>query len=100
MHLLVTGAQGVVDTHVGPYLSKQTIEALQTGATVRIVGATETIHGKEFFLARQLTVGGRTVTVRSPHGALVPEHNPSVKRSRHENKTAQTSQAALNGGAR
>ena len=100
MHLLVTGAQGVVDTHVGPYLSKQTKEALQTGATVRIVGASVSINGKEFFLARQLTVGGRTVTVRSPHGILVREHAPRAARSRHENKTAQTSQAALNGGAR
>jgi hypothetical protein len=100
MHLLVTGAQGVVDTHVGPYLSKQTKEALQTGTPVRIVGDMVSLNGKEFFLARQLTVGGRTVTVRSPHGALVREHSPRATHSRHENKTAEISQFAPDGGAR
>ena len=100
MHLLVAGATGVVDVHVGPYLGKQTTESLQKGATVRIVGASVSLHGKEFFLARQLTVGSRTVTVRSPHGSLVREHSPRASHSRHENKTAKTSQVVLNGGAR
>jgi hypothetical protein len=100
MHLLVTGPQGVVDTHVGPFLSKQTVEALQTGTQVRIVGASVSLNGKEFFLARQLTVGGRTVTVRSPHGLLVRQITPRKARSTSENKTEQTSHVALDGGAR
>ena len=99
-HLLVTGATGVVDAHVGPYLSKQTTQALQKGATVRIVGASVSLHGKEYFLARQLTVGGRTVTVRSKNGLLVRNQSPRAKHAKSENKTAKTSQVVLNGGAR
>lgn len=100
MHLLVAGPQGVVDTHVGPYLSKETREALRAGAPVQIVGAAVSLNGKEYFLARQLTVGTRTVTVRSPHGFLVREHAPRVARSKAESKTEKTSQVELNGGAR
>ncbi|MGB8013008.1 MAG: hypothetical protein WCF68_15450 [Terriglobales bacterium] len=100
MHLLVSGAQGVVDAHVGSLLSKRTIEALQTGTPVRIVGASVTLHGKEFFLARQLTIAGRTVTVRSQHGFLVHEHPAQKTHSSTEKKTVKTSQVELNGGAR
>jgi hypothetical protein len=71
MHLLVAGPQGVVDTHVGPFLSQETKAALQTGMPVQIVGASVSLHGKEYFLARQLTVGGRTVTIRNTRGFLV-----------------------------
>jgi hypothetical protein len=92
MHLLVAGPQGKVDTHVGPYLSKETIASLQTGAPVQIIGATLSLHGKTYFLARQLTVGGRTVTVRSERGFLVHEHSPRVARSRTEGKSGETVQ--------
>ncbi len=100
MHLLVAGPQGVVDAHVGSLLSKKTEEALHTGTPVQIVGANVSLHGKEYFLVRLLTVGGRTVTVRSEHGLLVREHSPRVARSKTENKTEKTSQVELNGGAR
>ena len=100
MHLLVAGPQGVVDTHVGSFLSKATKESLQVGTSVQIIGATLKLRGKEYFLARQLTVDGRTVTVRSKHGLLVREHTPRAKRSPSASKTEQKSQAALNGGAR
>jgi hypothetical protein len=59
-----------------------------------------TLRGKEYFLARQLTVDGRTVTVRSKHGLLVREHTPRATRSPSAGNTEQKSQAALNGGAR
>jgi hypothetical protein len=84
MHLLVIGPRGIVDTHVGSFLSKETKESMQAGALVRIVGAPILLHGKEYFLARQLTVGGSTVTLRSEHGLL-------VRASSH---------VELNGGAR
>jgi hypothetical protein len=74
MHLLVAGPQGVVDSHLGRFLSKQTKEALQTGMPVRIVGATCSLNGKEYFLARQLTVGGQTVTIRNARGLLIYPH--------------------------
>jgi hypothetical protein len=71
MHLLVNGSEGIVDAHVGPFLSKDVQEALHTGLPIQIVGATETVHGKQFLLARQLIFGGRLVTVRSQNGFLV-----------------------------
>jgi len=100
MHLLVAGPEGVVDTHVGSFLSKATKESLQVGTPVQIVGATMSLRGKKYFMARQLTVGGRTVTVRSKHGLLVREHAPRATRSASAGKTEPISQAALNGGAR
>jgi hypothetical protein len=94
MHLLVASPQGIVDTHVGPYLSKETKEALRTGTPVQIVGATLTLHGKEYFLARQLTVGGRTVTIRSARGFLIQPHGNRTAR------IAKTAEVERNGGAR
>ena len=95
IHLLVAGPQGVVDAHVGPFLSKETKESLQAGMPVRIVGAMSSLNGKNYLLARELTVGGSTVTVRSKHGLLVPVHSPRAQRTRAE----KTPQAELNGGA-
>jgi hypothetical protein len=91
MHLLVAGPEGVVDSHVGSFLSKQTKESLQAGASVRIVGAMSSLHGKDYFLVRQLTVGGRTIKVRSERGVLEPEHSPRAARTR-VNKTTKTTQ--------
>lgn len=71
MHLIVSGPEGMVDAHVGPFLSKDVLEALRAGLPIQIVGAMETLHGKQFLLARQLIFGGRMVTVRSQNGFLV-----------------------------
>jgi hypothetical protein len=94
MHLLVAGPQGLVDTHVGPFLSKQTTAALQAGMPVRIVGANVSMHGRNYFLARQLTVGNNTVTIRNEHGLLRPSGRMARPASRKTSRTAQ------NGGAR
>ena len=96
MHLLVVGPQGVIDTHVGPFLSKQTKEALHTGTSVQIVGAMTSLHGKNYLLARLLTVGDHTVTVRSTHGLLAPVPSARKALARRENK----SPVEVNGGAR
>ncbi len=95
MHLLVAGPDGVVDTHVGPFLSKQTIEALQAGTPVQIVGAMSSIRGKDYLLARQLSVAGRTITVRSERGILVHEHSPRAAHASQDksDKTAQKESA-------
>jgi hypothetical protein len=87
MHLLVAGPQGVVDTHVGPFLSKETTAALQNGTFVQVIGAPLSLHGKNYFLARQLTVGGRTVTVRSEQGFLVHQSAPRLARPRRDVKS-------------
>ena len=71
MHLLVTGARGTIDAHVGSLLSKPTRDALHVGLPVQIVGAVEVINGRPFVLARQLTFGGRTINVRSKTGFLL-----------------------------
>ncbi len=80
MHLLVASSQGVVDAHLGPFLSEQTKSALEKGAPVRMLGAMLSLHGKDYLLVRQLTVGGRTVILRSPHGLLVHERVPGEQR--------------------
>ena len=74
MHLLVQSAQGTVDVHVGPYLTKDVREALRPGMSVQIVGAMATLHGNEYLLARYMTVGGHTVLLRSENGFLVQAH--------------------------
>jgi len=96
IHLMVAGPQGLVDVHLGPFMSKQTKEALQAGMPVRIVGATTSLHGKTYLLARQITFGESTVTVRSPRGFLEVGHadRPHVGRSKARTKID------ANGGAR
>jgi len=91
MHLLVAGPEGVVDAHVGPYLTKDTQEALHAGLPVQIVGAVEQLHGKSILLARQLIFGGRTVTVRNENGFLVRAHGPRPD-SGPDNRNANTTQ--------
>jgi len=71
MHLMVAGPAGLIDAHIGPFMTKQTKEVLQAGVPVRLVGAKTTVRGKTFFLARQLTVDGNTIQVRTPRGFLV-----------------------------
>jgi hypothetical protein len=91
MHLMVAGPEGMVDAHVGPYLTKDAQEALHAGLPVQIVGAVEEHNGKSFLLARQLIFEGRTVTVRSENGFLVRARASRVARSRPD-KTTKTTQ--------
>ena len=95
MHLLVAGPGGLVDAHVGPFLSKETKAALVAGRPVKIVGATTTLHGKSYLLARQLTVGENIVTVRSSRGILMPPHSDAARA-----RIKKSSQTEHNGGAR
>jgi hypothetical protein len=92
MHLLVAGPEGVVDAHVGPYLSQDTREALHAGLPVQIVGAMEETHGGRYLLARQLIFGGHTVTVRSENGFLVRAREPRRARSKPDHKDAKATQ--------
>jgi hypothetical protein len=96
VHLLVAGSQGTVDAHLGPYLTKETQEAMRAGVPVQIIGAMERLHGKNYLLARQLIFSGRTVTVRSENGLLVRAHAPRAARPIADNP----SQVETNGGAR
>ena len=96
MHLMVAGPQGLVDAHVGPFLGKEMKTAVTAGMPVRIVGATTVLHGKSYFLARLVTIGDRTVTVRSPRGILMPPHSDAAPHSR----TRKRAQTQNDGGAR
>jgi hypothetical protein len=103
MHLMVAGPQGLVDAHVGPFMSKETKEVLKTGVPVRLVGANTTVRGKTYFMARQLTVDGNIVTVRNARGFLVLAHNqrPHVGRSKARTKIDTTGpKTGSIGGAR
>jgi len=85
MHLLVAGPQGLVDSHVGAFLNKETKETLHAGTPVELVGAMTSIHGRSYLLVRQLTVGDDTVNVRTKHGALLighPRHTMPPSRER------------------
>lgn len=81
LHVLVNGPQGLVDAHLGPYMTKETQEAMKSGTPVQIVGATATIHGKEYLLARQVTFGGRQITVRNEAGFF--KQGQSARHSHH-----------------
>ena len=97
MHLLVSGTDGVVDAHVGSFLSEETRAAMHEGLPIQIVGAMQELHGKQFLLARQITFGGRMVTVRSRTGFLVRE----LHRPRRESPTSQKAAGSeTNGGSR
>jgi hypothetical protein len=98
MHLSVAGSQGTVDAYIGPFLNSETKESLHPGASVRIVGATLSLHGKEYYLARQLTVGGRTVTLRSERGLLQSAQASRVSRLRAAKSSEVT--VARDGGVR
>ncbi len=95
VHLLVAGPQGTVDAHLGPYLTPDTRQALQTGVVVQIVGAMETLHGNNYLLARQVIFSGRLVTVRSENGFLL-----QLQSANPHHSAAKTSQTEVNGGAR
>jgi hypothetical protein len=89
-HVLVAGPEGLVDAHIGPFLSQKTKDALQAGTPIEIVGATTRVNEKSYLLARQLIIAGRTITVRSKHGFLLREYLARAARSKPEAKSEKT----------
>jgi hypothetical protein len=89
MHLLVSGAHGTVDAHVGPYLSKSAKAALHAGLPVQLVGAMATARDGQVLLVRQLMYGGQTVNIRNSSGFLL----------RPQSSAKNDPFAARNGGA-
>ena len=71
MHLMVAGPGGLVDAHVGPFLSKEMKEALHTGTPVQLVGAMASLRGRKYLMVRALNVGGTRITLRNERGSLV-----------------------------
>ena len=75
LHVLVTGPQGVVDAHLGPFMTRATRSSLKPGTPIQLVGAMETVHGRQYLLAREVSIGGRTVIVRNSNGFLLREQS-------------------------
>lgn len=96
MHLIVAGTQGTVDAHLGYRISANVQEALHQGLPIQVVGAMETLNGKQYLMARQLIFGGQIVTVRTKTGFLVGNVGPA----RANDPRAQQAAARMaNGGA-
>jgi hypothetical protein len=68
VHLLVNSAQGAFDALLGSSLCAETLQSLSKDAPVQIAGTLQTINGKEYLLVRQLTIAGRTITIRNNTG--------------------------------
>jgi len=94
MHLMISGTNGLVDAHVGPYLTKSMQQAVHTGLSLQVVGSMVTVRGKQILLVRQMIYGGQTVTVRNINGFL---YRPAQTASSLAKKNPW---AAVNGGAR
>ena len=76
--MMVNGPQGIVDAHLGPFLTNEAKDALHAGTPVQIIGAPMQLHDKEYFLAREMNIGGRTVVIRSARGFFVSPHGDHV----------------------
>jgi hypothetical protein len=96
MHLLVAGAQGTVDAHIGFIRSKSERAALHTGLPIQIVGAVKVLNGKQYLFARELHYGGRTIAVRSKTGFPTGGLDPSRPANARALKAARS---AKSGGA-
>ena len=95
LHVLVNGERGLVDVHLGPFMSRQTQQELRSGTLVQIVGAMQTVHGKQYLLGRQINFAGRAVTVRNQGGALLRVQATPLVLAKHKH----ASRVEVKGGA-
>jgi hypothetical protein len=79
VQLLIASPQGAVTASLGPNLSRTLLQSMSKGAAIRISGGMQTINGKEYLLARNLTIGGDQIIVRNEHGFLT--HYPTRSRA-------------------
>ena len=91
MHLMVAAPQGTVDAHLGPFLSKKTKDAMVVGAPIQLVGAPVQLREKQYFMVRELSVGGSTVAIRNTNGLLV-NYPASPAKARNVVKTGKGGQ--------
>lgn len=90
-YLLLNTAQGVVDAHLGPYLSDDVRASLQKNQMVQVTGIPRTVNGKSYLLARQITVSGKQINIRNEYGFLL---RPQIPASSRQHK----GQSESNGG--
>lgn len=79
VQLLIASPQGAVTASLGPKLSRTVLQSMSKGAAIQISGGMQTINGKEYLLARNLTIGGNQIIVRNEHGFLT--HYPTRSRA-------------------
>jgi hypothetical protein len=83
IQVVVEAPQGSFTASLGPNLSRDVQQRLSSGTPVQISGAMQAIDGKEYFLARTLTIDGKQVVIRNEYGFLV--HTPSRSRAAGNN---------------
>jgi hypothetical protein len=83
IQVVVEAPQGSFTASLGPNLSHDVQQSLSSGTPVGISGAMQAIDGKEYLLARTLTIGGNQVVIRNQYGFLV--HTPSRSRAAGNN---------------
>jgi hypothetical protein len=94
VNLLMSGSQNGMIVNLGSGLDQQTQKSLASGTSIEVIGLVHRAQGEEYLLARQITLAGRTLQVRSANG--FPIHTSSQTASPH----ARHIQSTLNGGAR
>jgi hypothetical protein len=75
VHLLVDGAQGAVNAHLGPSISAEIQASISSGEPVQMTGSFLTLDGQQDLLVHQLTAGGHTFTNRNDSGFPVHARN-------------------------
>ncbi len=69
LYLTLTTTQGQLAVHLGPYYGRVAAEkGLVAGATIQVRGVSTSFAAGEIFLARTITIGGQTLTIRSQNG--------------------------------
>lgn len=72
LHLTLSTAQGQVDVHLGPYFARIAAQkGLVPGASIQVTGVTSHFNPGDVFLARLITLGNQTITVRNHNGIPV-----------------------------
>ena len=69
LHVMLSTAQGQMDVQLGPYFARIAAkEGVVAGATIQVTGVASHFNAGDVFLARTVTVGGKTITVRNKNG--------------------------------
>ena len=71
LQLAVDGQQGSFTASLGSSLSREMQQSLSQGASVQISGTMQTIDGKQYLIARKLTINGKQTIIRNENGFLV-----------------------------
>jgi len=78
LHLVLNTSAGAIDVHVGPtwYVSSRNF-TFAKGDAVTLVGSKITMSGREVLIAREITKGQQTLTLRTANGIPVwSGHHP------------------------